>query len=104
MNDFLLLFKEKYESKLSVSFLVRLLETIMNMDKISNKVKEEYYMLYIRNLKSDIDDRKILNHIFTMESEMRDRLANFFISSYFNRNKFDIIKFDKSRMFIDWVD
>ena len=93
----------KYKQHFTAHFLTKIMDLITNIDEIDESTKEEYYYLYINKMEDDKSAKRIFNSIFRMKKDMRDKLARHFIKNYFKKKKFDIIKFNNSFIFVNWV-
>lgn len=84
-------------------FIISVIDIIIRLDEIDDDIKRRYFELYIERTDDEAEARKIFNYIYSLKSSIKQQLAKFFIKSYFNKNKYDVMRLNTSSAFVDWV-
>lgn len=85
------------------TFIISVIDIIIRLDNVSDEIKQKYFELYIERTDDENEARKIFNYIYSLNPNIKQKLAKFFIKSFFNKNKYAVMKLDTSSAFVNWV-
>lgn len=84
-------------------FIISVLDIVIRLDNVDENIRQQYFELYIERIDDDAEARKVFNYIYSLNTNLKQNLAKFFIKSFFDKNSFAVMKMDNSSAFCEWV-